>query len=127
MGEIFTQRRILGLLTLALACLITGGWLRTIANRRIPEFARWREPYTYDYEVTCIPLTLASAYLLIIKPRKRKQKKLVASTSDRASQHSQDTSAESTRTQSNWPSQREAHARLLRCHAAVHRNTPKES
>jgi hypothetical protein len=127
MGEIFTQRRILGLLTLALACLITGGWLRTIANRRIPEFARWREPYTYDYEVTCIPLTLAAAYLLIIKPRKRKQKKLVESTSARDRAPRQDTFAERTRTQSNWLSQREAHARLLRCHLEVHRNTPKES
>lgn len=127
MGEIFTQRRILGLLTLALACLVTGGWLRTIANRRIPEFAKWREPYTYDYEVTCVPLTLASAYLLIIRPRKRKQKKLVESTSDNGEAHAPDISADRKRRQCNWLSQREAQVRLLRCHAAVHRNTPKES
>lgn len=76
MSEIFTQRRILGLLILALACMLTIGWIKTLASATIdnkpPEPTR-----IWGYRILLTPLVLASAFLLIVNRKKPTHRKLI--------------------------------------------------
>ena len=97
-------RRKVGLVTLAMACLLTAGWVRSycggdriiaivmegfeskngyIQHIRIDLEGRgWKKPLVYrpdgtfcvPYWSICVPLTLLSAFLLLSKPRAAKPK-----------------------------------------------------
>ena len=80
MGKFFTQWRILGLLTLALACMLARGWLEALGLRDMGVTddmgARNQSLDQHEYEMIVIPLTLTSAFLLLTNLRKSNQKKI---------------------------------------------------
>ena len=76
MGDFFTQWRILGMLLLALACIYAMGWVKTVTYT---EMTGKSYGHPNVHEVTIIPLILVSTYLILGKPRKRMQRKLVES------------------------------------------------
>jgi|GEM_PF-5885337 len=71
MREFFTQRRMLGMWTITLTFMLLRGWLVTITETKSNGL--------FSHAVLVIPLTLISAYLLLSKPRQRRQKKLIES------------------------------------------------
>ncbi len=95
MGEFFKGRkRKVGVVTLVMACLFMGGWVRSYSNCDSIRVSYNRclasyegvismnqihfSPCTYwsfSYLYIVLPLTLLSAYLLLSKPRKSTQTK----------------------------------------------------
>lgn len=75
MYQLFTQRRILGMLTLGLACMCMQGWLKSIYNAEMG--INTQSGGRYAREVITITLSLIAAFLLLVKPRQRSHKKLV--------------------------------------------------
>ena len=77
MGDFFKPwRRKIGVVTLVFACLVAGGWVRSLTVREVISIPLQDSEEIFFWFLV-VPLTLLSAYLLLVKPRVAKPKTIV--------------------------------------------------